>query len=156
MRKDLLLSPEKIAEINKIWDGRERITGEIRGETEKQRLKHLLEAQHLKTLNGILEIVDELVNEWCRCTLPDNIKISFSSYLCQQLQVEPAEEWLDKPDSEGWWWLIYPLGKGWSIPEVIYVGRADRKGNLIWETNYTKSIKRYRKAVVPKLPKSKE
>jgi hypothetical protein len=88
--KGLLLSPEEICI---------RVCGEAYCQQEEMKFpcerfesyEKVTQVQHLKTLNGILEIVDELVNEWCRCTLPDNIKISFSSYLRQHLQIEPPK-----------------------------------------------------------------
>lgn len=169
MNKDLMLSPERITEIQTsiIMDTK---NDDLSVKDARMRCgEAIAKSQHLKTLNGVLDEIDEIWGSYAR----NHLKVSmhedgstyidwknfkkFSTYLRQQLQVElPKEEWLDRPDSEGWWWLIYPLGKEWSIPEVIYVGKADRKGSLIWETNYTKSIKRYQKAIVPELPKSKE
>lgn len=73
-------------------------------------LEPFLEAQHLKTLNGILKEIDVMLKEWF-VDPHGSGEITFSAYLRQQLQKKPvkktSEEWqklckVKVIDADGW------------------------------------------------------
>lgn len=84
-------------EINESWPS-ETLSPDME-EDIKKHVAIVCQAQHLKTLNGILNEIDGILDDFLLSTdsfvvtkLPhNNVDIPFSAYLRQQLQVEPPK-----------------------------------------------------------------
>lgn len=172
--KDLLLSPEEIK--TNYYFSKTYVGWDL-----DMALGKVTSAQHLKTLNGILDEIDKMLLEYIRneyivllkkvgedlvktrfadekLTLEASpqllVRKPFSTYLRQQLQVEPPkEEWLDKPDSEGDWWVTIRHIEGkWEKPWLIHVF----PDGVEYYNEHSLPIRKFHKSFIPEPPKSKE
>ena len=89
--KDLLLSPEEKLPILMLYiSAPEPISNQV-----MVYIDALLEAQHLKTLNGILDEIDGMVDMWqgnpFKLVNGEYQERSFEDYLRQKLQVKPVK-----------------------------------------------------------------